>query len=98
MTPEEAIEHIRKTNSKVKQNTKNTNQNYSTNRRNVRREKLPDWVNQPKEEKKSVVRKKRRSNDDSKNILPRRREIANGRCRKRIKADHQPAKLSTKIC
>lgn len=73
MTPEEAIEHIRKTNSKGKQNTKNTNQNYSTNRRNVRREKLPDWVNQPKEEKKSVVRKKRRSNDDSKNILPRRR-------------------------
>lgn len=58
MTPEEAIEHIRKTNSKVKQNTKNTNQNYSTNRRNVRREKLPDWVNQPKEEKKISSEKK----------------------------------------
>ncbi|HFC9436250.1 TPA: replication initiation and membrane attachment family protein [Enterococcus hirae] len=58
MTPEEAIEHIRKTNSKGKQNTKNTNQNYSTNRRNVRREKLPDWVNQPKEEKKISSEKK----------------------------------------
>lgn len=58
MTPEEAVEHIRKTNSKAKQNTKNTNQNYSTNRRNVRREKLPDWVNQPKEEKKISSEKK----------------------------------------
>lgn len=57
-TPEEAIAHIRKINSKAVQTTSKPKQTYSSNRRNVRREKLPDWVNQPKEEKKISSEKK----------------------------------------
>ncbi len=50
ITPEEAVEHIRTISHQAKQPKKKTTQSYSTARRNVRREKLPDWVNQPKEE------------------------------------------------
>lgn len=65
-TPEEAIDHIRKISSKATQTTKKSKV-YSNNQRNIRREKLPDWVNQPKEEKKISSEKKaeieRRFND-----------------------------------
>ena len=57
-TPEEAVEHIRKISSKATQTANKPKQTYATNRRNVRREKLPDWVNQPKEEKKISSEKK----------------------------------------
>lgn len=49
-TAEEAIQHIRKISSEAKQTKQNKQQNYPANRRKVRREKLPDWVNQPKDE------------------------------------------------
>ncbi|MBO0480951.1 replication initiation and membrane attachment family protein [Candidatus Enterococcus courvalinii] len=50
MTAEDAIAHIKK---KSQEGTeKKQTRNYSNTRRNVRREKLPDWVNQPKDEKK----------------------------------------------
>ncbi|MGM9903704.1 MAG: replication initiation and membrane attachment family protein [Enterococcus sp.] len=57
-TPEEAIKHIhqRSVGAKANKQTKQTtNHNY---RRNVRREKLPDWVNQPKDEKQISQEKK----------------------------------------
>ncbi|MGX7172557.1 replication initiation and membrane attachment family protein [Enterococcus ratti] len=56
-TPEEAVEHIRKI-SKAAQTTKKSQPSYSPNQRKVRREKLPDWVNQPKEAKKISSEKK----------------------------------------
>ncbi|WP_206857251.1 replication initiation and membrane attachment family protein [Candidatus Enterococcus mangumiae] len=57
-TPEEAIEHLHTLKTKAKQ-PKTTKQNNSSNyRRNVRREKLPDWVNQPKDETQISTEKK----------------------------------------
>ena len=57
-TPEEAIEHIRTISNQAKQTKKKTTQSYASTRRNVRREKLPDWVNKPKEEQKISSEKK----------------------------------------
>lgn len=57
-TPEEAIEHIRTISNQAKQAKKKPKQSYSSTRRNVRREKLPDWVNKPKEEQKISSEKK----------------------------------------
>ncbi len=47
-TPEEAVEHVRKLSEPKPKTAKTT---YGTAKRNVRREKLPDWVNKPEEEK-----------------------------------------------
>lgn len=49
-TPEEAIEHLHTLSTKAKQPKASKQNNTSNYRRNVRREKLPDWVNQPKDE------------------------------------------------
>ena len=58
-TPEEAIEHIRTISNQAKKQTKKkTTPFYSSTQRNVRREKLPDWVNKPKEEQKISSEKK----------------------------------------
>ncbi len=50
MTAEDAIAHIKKKSQESAE--KKQTRNYTNTRRNVRREKLPDWVNQPKDEKK----------------------------------------------
>lgn len=57
-TPEEAIEHIRTISNQAKQTKKKITPSYSSTRRNVRREKLPDWVNKQQEEKKIDPKKK----------------------------------------
>ncbi|HGF7821066.1 TPA: DnaD domain protein, partial [Enterococcus faecium] len=57
-TAEEAIQHIRQISNQAKQSKQKKQTNYQTGKRNVRREKLPDWVNQPKDEKQISSEKK----------------------------------------
>lgn len=57
-TPEEAIEHLHTLSTKAKQPKASKQNNTSNYRRNVRREKLPDWVNQPKDETQISTEKK----------------------------------------
>lgn len=59
-TAEEAIQHIRQISNQAKQSKQKKQTNYQTGKRNVRREKLPDWVNQPKDEKQISSEKKQR--------------------------------------
>ncbi|HGF8059680.1 TPA: replication initiation and membrane attachment family protein [Enterococcus faecium] len=57
-TAEEAIQHIRQISNQAKQSKQKKQTNYPNGKRNVRREKLPDWVNQPKDEKQISSEKK----------------------------------------
>ena len=58
-TAEEAIQHIRQISNQSKTiKNKKSKTNYPNGKRNVRREKLPDWVNQPKDEKQISSEKK----------------------------------------
>lgn len=97
-TAEEAIQHIRQISNQAKQSKQKKQTNYQTGKRNVRREKLPDWVNQPKDEKQISSEKKAEIDRRFKEYLAKRRVTSNGRRRQRIEEDHQQTQLSRKVC